>query len=48
MERNLAKTILRDLPQIVPIQTADHPGHHEPGTGEINFLNPFRFIDEAG
>jgi hydroxypyruvate isomerase len=30
------------------MQLADNPGRHEPGTGEINFPNLFRFIDQAG
>jgi len=48
MEGNLTKTILNNLSQIKHIQIADHPGRHEPGTGEVNFTNLFRFIDEAG
>ena len=48
MEGNLTKTILSNLSQIVHLQIADNPGRHEPGTGEINFTNLFRFIDEAG
>ena len=48
MEGNLTKTILHHLPRIEHIQLADHPGRHEPGTGEINFTNLFRSIDEAG
>ncbi len=48
MEGNLTKTIRNHLPQIAHIQIADNPGRHEPGTGEINFTNLFRFIDEAG
>lgn len=48
MEGNLTKTILSNLARIGHIQLADVPGRHEPGTGEINFTNLFRFIDEAG
>lgn len=48
MEGNLTKTILDNLTRIGHIQIADVPGRHEPGTGEINFANLFRFIDEAG
>ncbi|MGZ3612973.1 MAG: 2-oxo-tetronate isomerase [Thermodesulfobacteriota bacterium] len=48
MEGNLTKTILNNLSQIMHLQIADNPGRHEPGTGEINFANLFRFIDEAG
>ena len=48
MEGNLTKTIKDNLSRIAHIQLADNPGRHEPGTGEINFTNLFRFIDEAG
>jgi hydroxypyruvate isomerase len=48
MEGNLTKTIQDNLAHIAHIQVADNPGRHEPGTGEINFLNLFRFIDETG
>ncbi len=48
MEGNLTKTIRDNLPRIMHLQIADNPGRHEPGTGEINFSNLFRFIDEAG
>lgn len=48
MEGNLTKTILNNLSRIGHIQLADIPGRHEPGTGEINFTNLFRFIDQAG
>ncbi len=48
MEGNLTRTIRDNLARIAHIQLADNPGRHEPGTGEINFANLFRFIDEAG
>ncbi|MBA7479199.1 Hydroxypyruvate isomerase [subsurface metagenome] len=48
MEGNLTRTIRDNLARIAHIQLADNPGRHEPGTGEINFTNLFRFIDEAG
>jgi len=48
MEGNLTTTIRDNLSHIAHIQVADNPGRHEPGTGEINFTNLFRFIDEAG
>ena len=48
MEGNLIQTIQENLPRIGHIQIADNPGRHEPGTGEINFTNLFRAIDEAG
>lgn len=48
MEGNLTKTIRDNLPRIAHIQLGDNPGRHEPGSGEINFPNLLRFIDEAG
>ncbi len=48
MEGNLAKTIQENVGRIGHIQLADNPGRHEPGTGEINFTNLFKFIDESG
>ncbi len=48
MEGDLTETVRIHLGAIGHIQVADNPGRHEPGTGEINFTNLFRFIDEAG
>ena len=48
MEGNLIQTIQRNQARIRHIQLADVPGRHEPGTGEINFANLFRFLDEIG
>jgi len=48
MEGNLTRTIRDNLKYIAHMQLADNPGRHEPGTGEINFPNLLRFIDEAG
>jgi hydroxypyruvate isomerase len=48
MEGNLTETIKNHLDKIAHIQIADNPGRHEPGTGEINYQNLIRFIDEAG
>jgi hydroxypyruvate isomerase len=48
MEGNITTTIRENLKQIAHIQIADVPGRHEPGTGEINYPNLFRFIDDAG
>jgi len=48
MEGNLTKTIQENLGRIAHIQIADNPGRHEPGTGEINFINLFLSIDEMG
>ena len=48
MEGNLTRTIRDNLARIGHLQLADNPGRNEPGTGEINYPNLFRFIDEAG
>ena len=48
MEGELINTLTRLMDKIGHIQLADNPGRHEPGTGEINFTNVFKSIDEAG
>jgi len=47
MEGNLTRTIQENIDRIAHIQIADNPGRHEPGSGEVNFTNLFRFIDEV-
>lgn len=47
MVGNLITTLLEQLQMIGHIQIADCPGRHEPGTGEVNFLNLFRAIDDS-
>jgi hydroxypyruvate isomerase len=47
MEGNITQTIRDNMAIIAHIQIADNPGRHEPGTGEINYGNLLRFIDEA-
>lgn len=48
MEGNLTKTLLDNLDIISHIQIADNPGRQEPGTGEINFSNLFKFLETSG
>ncbi len=48
LEGNLTNTIRDNVKIIEHMQVADVPGRHEPGTGEINFTNLFRFIDGSG
>lgn len=48
MEGDITMTVRNNINAIAHIQVADNPGRHEPGTGEINYANLFRFIDEAG
>ncbi|MDI6725350.1 MAG: hydroxypyruvate isomerase [Smithellaceae bacterium] len=47
-EGNLINSIRNNLGRISHIQIADNPGRNEPGTGEINFANLFKALDEAG
>ena len=44
----LIETITANIAQIGHIHVADVPGRHEPGTGEINYANVLRAIDESG
>ena len=44
----ITRTIVHNLVHIAHIQLADNPGRREPGTGEINYVNLLRLIDEAG
>jgi len=48
MEGNLMRTIQTNLFRIGHIQIADNPGRNEPGTGEINYPNIFRFLEKLG
>jgi hydroxypyruvate isomerase len=48
VEGNLMRTIQQHFNRIGHIQIADNPGRNEPGTGEINFPNIFRFLDKLG
>jgi hydroxypyruvate isomerase len=48
LEGNLTNTLRDNVKIIEHMQAADVPGRHEPGTGEINFTNLFRFIDGSG
>ena len=48
MEGHLIQTISKNISRIAHIQIADNPGRHEPGTGEINFMNLFSAIEKTG
>ena len=48
MEGELCKTLETNLSKIAHIQLADNPGRNEPGTGEINYVHLFQFIDSIG
>jgi hydroxypyruvate isomerase len=47
-EGNLIKNIERCWDEIAYFQIGDNPGRNEPTTGEINFLNIFKFAYEKG
>jgi len=48
MEGGLEATLRAHLPRIGHVQVADHPGRHEPGTGEIDFETLFDTLDRLG
>ena len=51
MQRNegdLIKHLEKSWEEIGYIQIGDNPGRKEPTTGEINYLNVFKYIDEKG
>ncbi|MBL9150438.1 MAG: TIM barrel protein [Phycisphaerae bacterium] len=47
-EGNLIDNIGRCWDEIGYLQIGDNPGRCEPGTGEINYRNVFKFINERG
>jgi len=48
MEGNLINNIRSNIDRIGHFHVGDIPGHHEPGTGEINYRNVFKAIYELG
>ena len=48
IEGNLIQNITKYVHLIRHVHLADVPGRHEPGTGEINFLNVLRAVIHAG
>jgi len=48
MEGNLIDTITKNIDLIGHFHVADVPGRHEPGTGEINYVNIFKRIENTG
>ncbi|MGB3774106.1 MAG: TIM barrel protein [Leeuwenhoekiella sp.] len=47
-EGNLIPNIEKSWEEIAYFQIGDNPGRNEPGTGEINFQNVFKFIHDKG
>lgn len=47
-EGNLIPNIGQCWDEIAYFQLGDNPGRNEPGTGEINFLNVFKYIHDKG
>ncbi len=47
-EGNLINTFTSHVKQMGHVHVADVPGRHEPGTGEINFLNVLGAVKRAG
>ncbi|MCY3901837.1 MAG: TIM barrel protein [Caldilineaceae bacterium] len=47
-EGNLISSLTQDIDLVHHIHIADVPGRHEPGTGEINYLNLLRAAKRAG
>ncbi len=48
MEGNLISTLRANVAKIAHVQIADVPGRHEPGTGEINYPNVLKALEETG
>jgi hydroxypyruvate isomerase len=48
MEGNVIQTLLDNIDHIGYIHVADVPGRGEPGTGELNYENIFKAINDAG
>lgn len=47
-EGDITDKIRRYLPHVAHVQIAGAPGRHEPDTGEVNFKQVFRVLDEVG
>ena len=47
-EGNLSGNIRRHFKEIGYFQLADHPGRHEPGTGEIHYAHVLKLIHDLG
>jgi hydroxypyruvate isomerase len=48
VQGDLLPGFIRLQSRIAHVQVADNPGRNEPGTGEINYTNIFKALDDAG
>jgi hydroxypyruvate isomerase len=48
MEGNIIESLTNNLDVIGHVHVADVPGRHEPGTGELNYNNILRALEDAG
>jgi hydroxypyruvate isomerase len=48
MEGDPAERLSATLDRVGHVQIADHPGRHQPGTGEIDFAALFGLLDDSG
>jgi hydroxypyruvate isomerase len=48
MEGAVARTLEEHLARVGHVQIADHPGRHEPGSGEIDYPSLFALLDRLG
>ena len=47
-EGNIIQKLTEHIADVAYIHAADAPGRHQPGTGELNYRNIFRAIDQTG
>ncbi len=47
-EGNVIRNFTRNIDRIGHFHVADNPGRHEPGTGELNYVNIFKAIVDTG
>jgi hydroxypyruvate isomerase len=47
-EGNIIENLSKNLDVIGHVHVADVPGRHEPGSGELNFINIFKRLDLSG
>jgi hydroxypyruvate isomerase len=48
MTGDVIRNLQRTLSRIAAVQIADNPGRTEPGTGELNWVNILRVLEQNG